>query len=159
MIHERRGTLQLIGVANLIFCVLLLVFSVPFFWRQEQVLRAWPESDAQVLRSEVVVDRLSQHEQLYSSKLKVLYSVDGKPIVADLTSFQDRNYEKTLRRQQEFAVGSHHPVRYDPRNPSQARIGAGWNRGFFALPLVISGVGGFFGFVAVVLFVAARRFA
>jgi len=51
---EKRGTLRVIAAANFIFCGLFVLFSLPYFWRQVQVLRNWPEVDAQVLRSEVV---------------------------------------------------------------------------------------------------------
>ena len=61
-----------------------------------------------------------------------------------MTSFESTNYEATLRRTEQFAVGSQHRVRYDAANPSQARLGAGWNRTFFALPLIVAGHGGIF---------------
>ena len=157
MVNERRGTLQVIGVASLILCVIMLAFSLPFFWHQTYVLRTWPTTDAQVLRSDVVVERISQHEQFYSARLGLLYTIDGKPITADLISFQDHNYEKTRARADEYAVGSHHEIRYDPNDPQQARIGAGWNARFFALPLIVSGVGALFGAIAAMLFVAAGR--
>ena len=155
--NERSGTLQAIGVANLIICVIMLIFSAPFYLHQISVLRNWPTTDAQILRSDVVVDRISKNEQLYSAHIGLLYTVDGKPITTDLTSFQDQNYAKTRARANEYVVGSHHEIRYDPRDPMQARIGAGWNARFFALPLIVSGVGVVFGAIAAMLFVAAGR--
>ncbi len=155
--NERRGILQAIAVACLIICIILVIFSLPFFWHQVDVLRTWPAADAQVLHSDVVVERISQHEQFYSARLGLLYTIDGKPITTEVTSFQDNNYKKTRARADEYAVGSHHEIRYDPQNPSLARIGAGWNLRFFALPLVVSGVGALFGAIAAMLFVAAGR--
>lgn len=156
-ISERRGTLQLIGIANLLICVILLIFSVPFFLHQIGVLRSWPTTQAQVLRSDVVVDRISQHVQLYSAKIGLLYTVDGKPITTEVTSFEDHNYKKTRARADEFRVGSFHQIRYLPNDPLQARIGAGWNVHFFALPLTIAGTGVVFGIIAGALFVVARQ--
>lgn len=156
MSQQKRGTLQVIGIACLIFCVLLIVFTLPSFSRQIHVLRTWPAVDAQIIRSDVVIERLSQHEQWYSAKLGVLYTVNGKPITTELTSFQDHNYAKTLARAQEFPVGSHHEIRYDPNDPAQARIGAGWNRRFFALPLVLGSLAACFGLIAAALFAVAR---
>ena len=121
-----------------------MIFSLPFFWRQVQVLRNWPETDAQVLRSEVVAEPSAGHENVYRAKLQVLYTVSGNPITSDLTSFESTNYEATLRRAEQFPVGSHHAVRYDPANPAQARIGAGWNRTYFALPLIVLTMAAFF---------------
>jgi Protein of unknown function (DUF3592) len=157
VIEQRRGVLQAIGVANLIIGVILLIFSVPFFWHQIDVLRTWPTADAQVLHSDVVVERISQHEQFYSARLGLLYTIDGKPITTEVTSFQDNNYKKTRARADEYAAGSHHEIRYDPHNPMQARIGAGWNLRFFALPLAVSGCGVAFGIIAGALLVVARR--
>ncbi len=153
---ERRGVLQFIAVACLIVCGLFLIFSAPFFWGQLQVLRAWPVRQAQVIRSEVVVQPAPKHEQLYSAKLDVVYVVDGRPVTAELTSFQSSNYEETARRVAQFPVGSRHAIRYDPGNPSQARIGAGWNRRFFAVPLITLGIGLGFAVIAAGLFIAAR---
>src|SRR5271169_5915093 len=116
---EKRGTLRLIAAANFIFAGLFVVFSLPFFWRQVQVVRDWPEADAQVLRSEVVTDPSQGHEMVYRAKLQVLYTVGGSPVTSDLTSFESTNYEATLQQTQQFPVGSHHAVRYDPGNPVQ----------------------------------------
>jgi len=147
-----------IAAANFIFATLFLIFSLPFFWRQWQVLRNWPQTDAQVLRSEVAAQP-SGHETLYRAKLQVLYTVGGQPITSDLTSFESSNYEATIRRTEQFPVGSHHMVRYDPANPTQARIGAEWNRNYFALPLMVAAMAVFFAFVGTVFLAIAKATA
>jgi hypothetical protein len=153
---ERRGTLQFLGVACLIVGGLFLIFSVPFFWGQMQVLRSWPVRQAQVLSSRVVVEPTSKHDQLYSARLEIVYAVDGRPVTSELTSFQSSNYEETTRRASEFPAGSRHAIRYDPNHPTQARIGAGWNRRFFAVPLITAGVGMCFVVLGAGFFVGAR---
>jgi hypothetical protein len=155
--NERRGTLQALAVACLIIGVILLIFSAPFYVHQIEVLRTWPTADAQVLRSDVVVERISQHEQFYSAKIGLLYTVDGKPITTDVTSFQDQNYTQTRARADEFQVGSHHEIRYSPNDPQQARIGAGWNARFFVLPLIVSGCGVVFCLATAAMLTVARR--
>jgi hypothetical protein len=152
---EKRGTLRVIAAANFIFCGLFVVFSLPFLWHQIQVLRNWPEVDAQVLSSEVVSESSAGHEMVYRAKLQVLYTVSGNPIISDLTSFESTNFEATLRRTEQFPIGSHHAVRYDPANPAQARVGAGWNRTYFALPLIVLTMATFFAFVGAVLLAIA----
>ena len=144
MSSEKRGTLRLIAAANFIFCGLFVVFSLPFLWHQIQVLHSWQETEAQVLRSEVVTEPPAGHDMMYRAKLQVLYTVQGEPVTSDLTSFESTNYEATLRRTEQFPVGTHHAIRYDPEHPSQARIGAGWNRTFFALPLIVLAMAAFF---------------
>jgi hypothetical protein len=155
-VSEKRGTLRLIAAANFIFAALFLIMSLPFFWRQVQVVRHWPATDAQVLRSEVVTGPQSGHDNLYRAKLQVLYAVAGQPITSELTSFESTNYEATLRRTEQFPVGSHHAVRYDPANPSQARLGAGWNRTFFALPLIVLAMAAFFACAGAVCLAVAK---
>jgi hypothetical protein len=156
MNSSARGTLQFFGVAWLIVAGLFAIFSLPFFWQQMQVLRSWPVRQAQVIRSQVVVLSTAKHDQFYAAKLEIAYAVDDKPVIAKLTSFQSSNYEKTVRRAAEFPVDSRCAIRYDPHNPEAARIGAGWNRRFFAVPLITLGCGLLFAAVASGFFLAAR---
>jgi hypothetical protein len=151
---ERRGTLQFIGVANLIVCGLFVIMSLPFFMGQIRVLRSWPVTEAQVVNSQVTIVPTSKHDQLYAAKLQIEYAVNGKAITADLTSFESSNYAETQRRAAEFPVASRHEIRYDPNSPEQARIGAGWNRRFFAVPLITFGCGMAFGLLALGFFIA-----
>jgi len=155
-VSEKPGTLRVIAAANFIFAAIFVIFSLPFFWHQLQVLRHWPETDAQVLRSEVVNQPAAGHENVYRAKLQVLYTVAGQPITADLTSFESTNYEATFQRTEQFPVGSHHPVRYDSANPSQARLGAAWTTTFFALPLMVLGMAVLFGFIGTVFLAVAK---
>lgn len=153
---QRRGTLQLIAVACLIVFALFAILSVPLFWGQIHVLRSWPVRQAVVTRCEVITEPSGKHDQLYSAHIEIAYVVDGQPVTSELTSFQSSNYQETVRRAAEFPVGSRHAIRYDPEHPQQARIGASWNRHFFAVPLITVACGGFFGMLAAALFSAAR---
>ncbi len=156
MSSEKRGTLRVIAAANFIFCGLFVLFSLPFFWRQWQVLRNWPEVEAQVLRSDVVTEPSAGHDMVYRAKLQLLYTVNGNPITSELTSFESSNYEATLRRTKQFPVGSHYNVRYNPSNPQQARVGAGWNRTYFALPLIVLSMAAVFALVGAVFLAIAK---
>ena len=157
-VNEKHGTLRVIAAANFIFAAIFLIFSLPFFWHQIQVLRHWPETEAQVLRSEVVAQP-SGHENLYRAQMHVLYTVAGEPVTAALTSFESSNYEATLQRAEQFAVGSRHNIRYDPANPSQARLGAGWNHAFFALPLMVLAMAAFFMLIGAIFLAVAKATA
>ena len=154
-VNQRSGTLRVIASANFIFAAIFIVFSAPFFWRQVNVLRHWTEADAQVIRSEVVA-QAEGHENVYRAKLQVLYTVNGQPVTTDLTSFESANYEATAQRVAQFPVGSHHTLRYEPANPSQARLGAGWNTTFFALPLIVFGMAMVFVLIGAVLLAIAK---
>jgi hypothetical protein len=155
-LSQKHGTLRLIAAANFIIAALFLIFSLPFFWRQAQVLRSWAETDAQVLRSEVLAGPPEGHEIVYRAQLRLLYTVGGNPVTSDLVSFSSKNYDATLRRTNQFPVGSHHPVRYDPANPSQARLGAAWTTTFFAVPLLVLGMAVLFGFIGTVFLTVAK---
>lgn len=153
---ERRGILQFIGVACLIVGGLFAIMSAPFFLGQIRVLRSWPVAHAEIVKSDVVAQPAPKHEQLYAANLRIAYVVDGKSITVDLTSFQSSNYEETVRRAAEFPTGSRHDIRYDPIKPNQARIGAGWNRRFFAVPLITLGCGLAFAVLALGFFLSAK---
>lgn len=150
------GTLQFVGVACLIVCTLFVILSLPFFLGQYRVLQSWPVTQAQIISSEVVTQPAARHDQLYAAKLQIAYTVSGRPIGVELVSFQSSNYAETLQRAAEFSPGSTHDIRYDPQNPTQARIGAGWNRRFFAVPLITLGCGLAFAALAAGFFIAAR---
>lgn len=154
--EQRRSTLQFVGIACLIVSLLFILLSIPLFWGQLRVLRDWPVRQAVVTRSAVVNQPSRKHEQLYSVHIEIFYVVNGKPVTTELTSFQSSNYAATMRRAAEFPVGSRHAVRYHPSHPEQVRIGAGWNRRFFALPLITISCGAIFGVLAGGLFIAAR---
>ena len=154
--NVKSGAIHLFAAASFILAGLFLLFSLPFFWNQFRVLRTWPDVQAQVIRSEVVAQPGPGHEQLYSAKLALLYVVGDKAVTAELTSFRSRNYEATAARAREFAVGTRHTIRYDPLDPTQARIGAGWNRRFFAVPLLMLLISASFALIAFALVVAGR---
>jgi hypothetical protein len=153
---ERRGVLQVFAVANLVLCACLLFVSLPFFWQQIKVLKFWAVTEAQVLRNEIAVEPGPEHEQIYAARLGIVYTVDGRPVTAELTSYESKNYRATAERAAGFPVGSRHEIRYNPNDVTQARMGAGWNRRFFAVPLVVAGVGMLFAVFAVGLLLAAR---
>jgi len=152
----KSGILEFFAAACFVLAVLFLGFSLPFFWKQARVLQTWPQVQAQVLRSEVVAEPGPGHEQLYSAKIVLLYAVGESPKTAELTSFRSSNYEATAAHVAEFAVGSRHPIRYDPGDPAQARIGAGWNLRFFTVPLLLTVMGAGFAVIGSALLSAAR---
>ena len=154
-----RSTFQVIGVACFIVGVLFAIFSIPFFWQQIRVLQSWPVRQAQVISNQIITQPVGRHGQIYAAQIEIVYAVNGHPVTADLTSYQSSNYAETVRRAEEFPVGSRHVIRYDPNNPSQARIGAGWNRRFFAVPLITLGCGVVFELLAAGFFIAARAAA
>jgi hypothetical protein len=153
-----RTTLRVVAVACLIFFLAGLLFAIPPFIQQMKVLRGWPAADAQVLRSEVVLLHTDSGQVLYDTLLVVAYQVDGRPYVSGVGSLhQSTHYERKKKQADRFPPGSHAEVRYNPSDPRDIRIEAGYNVHFFAIPVFISGVAGIFGLLALLFFLFSRR--
>ena len=151
-----RITLRVIAVACLVFFLIGLLFAVPPFIQQMNVLWHWPSAEAQVLRSEVVPLRTDSGQMLYDTLLVLAYEVDGRPYVSSVGSLhQSTHYERKRKQADRFPPGSHTEVRYNPSYPRDIRIQAGYNMHFFAIPVFISGVAAIFGVLALVLFSSA----
>ena len=149
--------LRVIAVACLIFFLIGLLFAVPPLIQQWKVLRTWPAADAQVLRSEVVPLRTDSGQMLYDTWLVLSYQVDGRPYVTGVGSLhQSTSYERKKKQAERFPAGSHTEVRYNPGDPTDARIQAGYNVHFFAVPVFICGVAAIFGLLALLFFLLTR---
>jgi len=153
-----RTTLRVIAVACLVFFLIGLLFAVPPFIEQMKVLRTWPLADARVLLSEVVPLRTDSGQMLYDTRLVLAYQVDGRPYVSSVGSLhQSTSYERKKKQAERFPTGSHTEVRYNPTDPTDVRIQAGYNVHFFAIPVFISGVAGIFGLLALLFLLISRR--
>ena len=153
---QSRGVLQFFGVACLIIAALFVILSIPFFWGQMKVLRSWPVRQAQIISSKVVTLPTAKHDQLYAARIEIVYVVNDRPVTSVLTNFESSNFEETARQATQFPVGSRRAIRYNPDDPSDSRIGASWNRRFFAVPLITFGIGAAFAAIATVLLAAGR---
>jgi hypothetical protein len=153
-----RTTLRVIAVACLVFFLIGLLFAVPPFLQQMKVLRTWPSADARVVHSEVVPLRTDSGQMLYDTRLVLAYQVDGRPYVGSVGSLhQSTSYERKKKQAERFPAGSHTEVRYNPSDPHDVRIQAGYNVHFFAVPVFICGVAAIFGMLALLFFLIARR--
>jgi len=153
-----RTSLRVIAVACLVFFLIGLLFAVPPFLQQMKVLRTWPSADARVVHSEVVPLRTDSGQMLYDTLLVLSYQVDGRPYVSNVGSLhQSTSYERKKKQADRFPPGSHTEVRYNPRDPHDIRIQAGYNVHFFAVPVFISGVAEIFGLLALFFFLVGRR--
>ena len=152
-----RTTFRVIDAACLIFFVAALLFAIPPFLQQMKVLRHWPAADATVVHSEVVPLRTDSGQMLYDTLLVLSYQVDGRPYVSSVGSLhQSTHYERKKKQADRFPPGSHTEVRYNPGDPRDVRIQAGYNVHFFAIPVFISGVAAIFGLLALLFFLLSR---
>lgn len=153
-----RITLRVIAVACLVFFLIGLLFAVPPFLQQWKVLHTWPAADARVVYSEVVPLRIHSGQVLYDMLLVLSYQVDGRPYVSSAGSLhQSTSYARKRKQADRFPPGSRTEIRYNPSDPRDVRIQAGYNVHFFAVPIFISGVTAIFGLLALLLFMVSRR--
>jgi hypothetical protein len=153
-----RTTLRVIAVACFVFFVIGLLFAVPPFFQQMKVLRTWPSAEAQVVRSEVVPLHTDSGQMLHDTLLVLSYQVNGRAYVSSVGSLhQSTSYERKKKQAERFPAGSRTEVRYNPRDPVDIRIQAGYNVHFFAVPVFISGVAAIFGLLALLFLLLAKR--
>lgn len=158
MTSGARTTLRVIAIAALIFFLVGLLFAVPPFIEQLKVLRNWPSTDAVVVRSQVVSLTTASGEKLYDSVLTLSYEIGGRPYLREVGSIhQSTSYERKRKQAERFPAGSRIPIRYNPRDPDDIRIQAGFNRHFFAVPIFIAGASSIFGVLALVVWLVSRR--
>jgi hypothetical protein len=152
--REPHG-LYIISAAFLIFAGIVMALALPPFWRQYRVLSTWPKVNAEVIRNDVVQLTFAG-SKYYAWDLQLLFTRDGSPHFGSAAPRQSRNYEEVRRASDEYPVGSYHSVRVNPANPQEIRLHAGWNRRFFAIPILLGSVAGGFGAIALALFFFAR---
>ncbi len=157
MTSGTRAVLRVIATGFFIFFLGFLGISMPLYWNQYEILRDWPAVDAEVTRSSLLV--LQSHSgPLHDIEVHFAYAVDGRPYVGVIHS----NHLSTSRARKEnqaaaFPVGSHHRIRYNPAEPSDVRAQVGYNVHFFAVPIFISGVGGIFLVIGLVIWAVSSR--
>jgi Protein of unknown function (DUF3592) len=153
------GVLPLIAVANLVVCLAFVLFSIPFYWKAIYILHSWPTADAQVIRAEVVPVRsevAADGQRYYDSDVQFLFTVDGKPHVAEILSHRSPKIEQVRYETNKFPVGSHRAIRYNPTNLTDVRVNAGYNRRFFFAPMLITGFGSIFAIFAGIFWAMTR---
>ena len=157
MTSGTRTVLRVVAVAFFIFFLGFIVIAAPVFWGQYKILRDSPSVQAEVVSSRVLAFPTTGGGELYDIEIEFAYSVDGRQQLGVIRS----NHESTNRARKEkqaaqFAVGSHHPIRYSPTEPRDIRAQVGWNVHFFAVPIFIIGSGAIFGVVGLIFLLVAR---
>ncbi len=154
---ETSATLKLIAFGLFLICLIFIGLSVPFYLRQRDVLNNWVSTEGQVLYSNVVTIPL-KHGTNYDAHITVEYRL-GTTVV---TKMINSGYPSRFRSHAEawvsrYPAGTRVTIAYNPLNPTDIRLDPGYNRYFFAAPLLITEIGGGFGIVALILFLISRR--
>jgi hypothetical protein len=133
------------GFAGGFLTIFGVAFLVPGLWVARdyaRIVRTWPEAEAEGAGGSVSSFRGRKNQIYYRVQYQLRYRAEGREYVLPFisnTSYGSR--ESAARRAAEYREGSRHRVRYDPQAPYDARDGAGWNLGFFALPLIFLTMG------------------
>ena len=119
--------------------------------RQYKILKSWPAVEAEVAKSRVthyIVHRIDRRGReigtttMYQAKIEFQYTVGGKSFVSPSTSSSGTtDYGAMKRVADDYAPGTRHTIRYDPAYPNDIRFDAGYNVGFFLVPIVTGGIG------------------
>ncbi len=145
MIPATRAVLRVIAVAFFIFFLGFLGLSAPMYWTQYKILRDWPSVDARVVSSIVIAVPTQGGGDLHDIEVRFAYVVDGRPYVGVIHSNHlSTNRARKEKQAEQFPVGSRHPIRYNPADPTDIRAQVGYNVHFFAVPIFVSGAGAIF---------------
>jgi len=94
---------------------------------------------------------------MYQAEIEFRYTLDGKPFdTPSRSDYSTSDYEAMKRIAAAYAPGTRHMVRYNPANPNDIRMNAGYNFGFFLFPIVLGGMGTLFTGIGIVVLVAFR---
>ncbi len=154
---DTSATLKVVAFGFFLLFLIFIGLSVPFYLRARDVLKNWVFTDGQIQDSSVVSIPAKNGTQ-YDAHIVVAYRVGN----AVLTTMVNSGYPSSRRSHADawvnrFRAGSRVSIAYNPLDPSKIRLDPGYNRFFFAIPLLISEVGLGFAAVALMFYVVARR--
>jgi hypothetical protein len=154
---DTSASLKLIAFGFVLIFLIFLGLSVPFYLRQRDVLKNWVVADATVRDSEIVSIPAKRGTN-YDAHIVVVYRI-GDSIRTTMVS---SGYASSRRSHAQvwvdrYPAGSRVTIAYNPLDTSQVRLDPGYNRYFFAAPLMVTQVGAGFGVIGLILFVIARN--
>lgn len=127
-------------------------------------MKEWPTLEGEVIKSQVThYDSQSSTRSgtttMYTTEIIFRYTLDGKDYVTpSTTGYSSSSYPEMKRKADSYPPGSRHVIRYNPQDPNDIRFNAGFNFGFFLLPLLMGGMGVVFtGFGIVFLYVSRKE--
>ncbi len=115
--------------------------------RQYTIMTQWPTVDAEVVTSQVThhqsqSSRGSTTSDMYTAEIVFRYSLSGQEYTThSTTGYSSSSYTEMKRKVDSYPAGSRHLIRYNPLDPDDIRFNAGFNFGFFFLPLLLGGMG------------------
>jgi hypothetical protein len=128
---EGRGELVSKGLMGLLVGLSLMVAGIEVGRQLHIVWNPWPSTDGVVARGavqevlEVPYAKGGMPIHRYTPKIEFRYTVSGRDYTTEAPSvYIADTYEKAAANlAQMYAPGTHHPIRYNPRDPRDIRFG------------------------------------
>jgi hypothetical protein len=153
---ENSASLKVIAFGFFLLFLIFLGLSVPFYLRQREVLKNWIVTDARVSDSDVV-SLPEKRGSAYDAHIVVVYRIGDSVLTSMVNSgYRSRRRSHAQAWVDRYPAGSQVRIAYNPLDTSQIRLDPGYNRYFFAVPLLIAEVGAGFALVAFIFFAIAR---
>jgi hypothetical protein len=147
-------------VGRVLWILGTLVLGIAVFLGRQQIiiLSSWTKVDGEVTTSEIVRHFVPKSKPIYRLRVTFQYPVNNvAQFAVSSSSLGSTDMAPVSRKAALFPVGSHHPIRYDPANPTEMRWDAGYNVEFLAVPLIVAGAGVLFIAAGVAFWLAERR--
>ena len=136
------NTPRIIGYIFIPIGIVLLGVAVWLFAQRREILNTWPEAQAEVTHSELTYSRSKSGGSMYSAVYVFRYHVKGRDyITQDDPGYSTSSYSSMEEKVQKYAPGTRHAIRYNPANPEEIRIEAGYNLTTFGIPLGVAAIG------------------
>jgi Protein of unknown function (DUF3592) len=153
---ENSATLKVIAFGFFLLFLVFIGLATPFFLRQRDILKNWVEVQGTVQNSEVV-SVPQKHGTDYDARVLVQYRLGGAINTALISSgYPSRFRSHAQEWVDRFPAGTKVMIAYNPVNPAEVRLNPGYNRYFFAVPLLVAEFGLGFAAIALMFYVIAR---
>jgi hypothetical protein len=145
---ESRGAIRIIAVACLIFGSAWLAVAAPFFLRQLDVKRHWPQSNAK-LRRVAVVEESSSGEKLFKTHFEFSVEAPGGARGAVVDGYRiSSDRSKVEAEAARFLPGASYSVRCNPRDSAEIRLDVDRPLRHFFIPITFAGIASIFFVIA-----------
>ena len=157
VVNNNSNALKLVGTIFAGVGLILVVVGGGIGNHQYTILKSWPTVEATVTRSHVRRYLSQRGRMMYQAEIDFQYTVDGKAFdTLAGPGYSTSSYAGMKSIVDEFAPRTRHLVRYNPADPNDVRMNAGYSFGFFLLPLMLGGMGVFFAALGIIMRIASR---
>jgi hypothetical protein len=156
-----RAVLKVLGALFALIGFATLAGGAYSGYSKHQNLTMWPKVEAEVLSSRVAeresTDPEGRSTTMYRAEIEFRYEFEGHGYETPSTaSYWTSSYSSMQARVDRFAPGSRHEILLNPSNPREIYFDAGYDAGFFLVPLILGGVGFVFAAIGCGMLIAAR---